>query len=188
MHKRVHAIVFILSICCLVIAGAGYIRPLLLEPARLTEAQPARAVTSHRPNLKAGKRTTGPGTGCWMTSAAGAGAAATGTLGDSERAPPSGSAEAGPAGPGSLDDGERAPSGGSSGGRRRRGRTKTASARHPAAELWPGRRRRGRAMIARARRPAAQPGPGRRRRVRSMTCLAAVNRVRGGGGSDGGAR
>ena len=46
MHtgKRVkfHAIVFIISICCLVIAGAAYIRRLLLEPARLTRKAPSR--------------------------------------------------------------------------------------------------------------------------------------------------
>ena len=37
VHKRV---IFIASICCLFIAGAGYIRPLLLEPAQLTKARP----------------------------------------------------------------------------------------------------------------------------------------------------
>ena len=37
MHTRAHAIVFIVSIYCLLIAGAGYIRPFLLEPARLTK-------------------------------------------------------------------------------------------------------------------------------------------------------
>ena len=38
MHRQVHAIVFIVSICCLFIAAAGYMRPLLSEPGR-----PARA-------------------------------------------------------------------------------------------------------------------------------------------------
>ena len=33
------------------IAGACYIRPFLLEPARLTKARPAQAATSHRLNL-----------------------------------------------------------------------------------------------------------------------------------------
>ena len=36
VHKRARAIVFIVSICCLLIAGAGYIRPFLLKPAQLT--------------------------------------------------------------------------------------------------------------------------------------------------------
>ena len=31
VHTLAHAIVFIASICCLLIAGAGYIRPFLLE-------------------------------------------------------------------------------------------------------------------------------------------------------------
>ena len=41
-HKLAHAIVFIISICCLLIAGAGYIRLFLLEPARLTKTRPTQ--------------------------------------------------------------------------------------------------------------------------------------------------
>ena len=41
MHKHAHAIGFIVSnFCLLFIAGAGYIRPFLLEPARLSKARP----------------------------------------------------------------------------------------------------------------------------------------------------
>ena len=43
VHRRVHAIVSIASMCPLAIAGAACTRPLLLEPARLTKARPARA-------------------------------------------------------------------------------------------------------------------------------------------------
>ena len=43
--RRVHAVVFIVSICCVVVARAGNIRPFLLEPARLTKARPVQAVT-----------------------------------------------------------------------------------------------------------------------------------------------
>ena len=48
VHTLAHAIVFIVSICCLLIAGApaGYICLFLLEPARLTKARPAAACPS----------------------------------------------------------------------------------------------------------------------------------------------
>ena len=46
LHTRAHAIVFmIVSIYRLLIAGADYIRPFLLETARLTKARPVQAVT-----------------------------------------------------------------------------------------------------------------------------------------------
>ena len=45
VHKRVHALVFIVWTCRVMIAGAAYIRPLLLEPARVIKARSARAVT-----------------------------------------------------------------------------------------------------------------------------------------------
>ena len=48
VHKRVHAVFVFVSICCLLIAGAGYVRPLLLEPAWPATARPARAVTQVR--------------------------------------------------------------------------------------------------------------------------------------------
>ena len=70
--KRVHVIGFIVSICCLMIAWAPYIRPL----------RPVRVVMSHRPisNLK---------------SLCGPRQAKHRTLEVFERAPPGGSAEAG---------------------------------------------------------------------------------------------
>ena len=43
VHKQLSAIIFIVLICCLWIAGAGYICSLLLEQARLNKARPARA-------------------------------------------------------------------------------------------------------------------------------------------------
>ena len=48
VHKRVHAVFVFVPICCLLIAGAGHVRPLLLVPARPAKARPARAVTQVR--------------------------------------------------------------------------------------------------------------------------------------------
>ena len=49
VYQLVHIIDFIVLICCLVIEGMAQISTILLacEPALLTEALPARRVTSH---------------------------------------------------------------------------------------------------------------------------------------------
>ena len=54
--------------CCLAIAGAAYIRPLLIDPAWLTEARLARAVTRGRDWLsRSGSRFRATGTGVTVT-------------------------------------------------------------------------------------------------------------------------
>ena len=55
MHTRARAVVFIAAICCLLIAGAGYVRPFLLEAARLTGQKMGR------PKLRRSTRRGAPG-------------------------------------------------------------------------------------------------------------------------------
>ena len=142
LSRRTHrdAIVFSVSTCCVSIAGAGYdIRPFLLEPARLTKARQARAVTSHRTKFLVWAK---------ASTAGAAGSAEAGAAADSHlaaqprpgRRQPMDSMRASaphPAAQTSLRP-----------GRRRHGCAMTASARQPAAQPRPGRRRQGCAMMA----------------------------------------